>query len=329
MSEAEAADDDGDGYDYWREELANPGCNSRDTNRRIFGFWRMIRTRTKPDYPVAIWPEATGNRVRIGRKEPIMLDAPDGIQFQQWGWMSTKAVTDDEYRRALETGVWSDDKPSRQPDDIANQPAAEGQANYVPVSTAIAEYADDLIERLKEITVTDQETANRAAEIVAKLRKAFKEGDAAWTKERAPHEEIVAKIKEVWKPILDRIEKAGKDGSTAVRLFLAAEEERIKRATEASTVVEETSGGDTSPQASPPPPSGRTGRAPNPVRASTNYGRATTLRTVKRGKITDQAKFIRAVKGDKDFTDLLQRKADALARAGTTKPGMEIETTRE
>lgn len=60
-------------------------------------------------------------------------------------------------------------------------------------------------------------------------------------------------------------------------------------------------------------------------RVSTAYGRAVSKATVRKGKITDQAKFIKAIKDGDDFQEFLQDKANKLARAKTKVAGMEIE----
>ena len=63
-----------DHYAYWREEMAKPGVNHRDTDRRdLCGFYRMRGAVTKPDFPVAIWMNEndTGLLLKIGRRPPL------------------------------------------------------------------------------------------------------------------------------------------------------------------------------------------------------------------------------------------------------------------
>lgn len=105
-------------YAYWREELANPGCNDRDTARDdLSGFWRIKGADTKPDWPMAIWP----------RNEDRYLNVQIGRNLfhtgtEQWestvgaGWTKAIAVPEEDYRSALETGRWPDGKHARQMD---------------------------------------------------------------------------------------------------------------------------------------------------------------------------------------------------------------------
>lgn len=60
-------------------------------------------------------------------------------------------------------------------------------------------------------------------------------------------------------------------------------------------------------------------------RVSTAYGRAVSKAVQRKGKIVDQAKFIKAIKDGEDFQEFLQDKANKLARAKTKVAGMEIE----
>jgi len=59
-------------------------------------------------------------------------------------------------------------------------------------------------------------------------------------------------------------------------------------------------------------------------RVSTAYGRAVSKATVRKGRITDEAAFIRAIKGQDDFKEFLQDKANKLARAKAPVKGMEV-----
>ena len=62
------------------------------------------------------------------------------------------------------------------------------------------------------------------------------------------------------------------------------------------------------------------------VRVGTATGRGVTVAKRKVGVITDPVAFFAAVKEDADIKEALQKKANALARAGTALAGMEIST---
>lgn len=167
-------------YLYWQEELATPGCNDRDTNRMdICGMWRIKGADTKPDWPMAIWPreEDDGLNVQIGRNR-FHTGTVQWDEFVGSGWMKTIAVSDDDYRQAVETGFWPDGKHARQMDQserLGLSGKAGGMGHNLP---------DDPFERAKmelEIlrdesrdflsgTIDSAEKADRCALIAKKAK---------------------------------------------------------------------------------------------------------------------------------------------------------------
>ena len=315
------------GYDYWRAELAAPKSQSRDTSLPIWGFWRIENARTKPDTPFAAWGDESGTVYKIGRKDSILSTTEDAQRFFTFSFPHAIAVEESEYKNALVTGYWSDGKPSRQIEAVANERATEGQSNYAPVHEVIGERIELLMEKADAcIPVDTKEKAEALAEIGQRLAAVVKEGEGFREKELAPLNEKVATINTQWASVQ---QAAGRLPGLrhSLRAWLKSEEDRLAKE---ARLAEEAR------KSSPAEGSGATetegGVAPTPppkVKVAPAYGRATVLRKVVRGVIIDRAKFLRSVKDDDDVTELLQRKANALARAGTKKPGMTIEESRE
>ncbi len=294
-----------DTYAYWRAELKSPGSQSRDTDQPIHGFWRIVGARTKPDFPFAVWGDESGSLYKIGRRDAVPEDSSDGHHLRAWSWPKAVAVEEPEYKAALLDGVWSDGKPSRQPGAIVDEPATEGQSNYAPANEVLKERVESLLGKIEELGAIDtQQKADTASELGMKLKAAILEAEKEEEIAAAPHRTKLSEVHAAWK-FAHTADTTLTQLRVSVRQWLRDEEAR--RAKEAA-----------SDNAIPPPK----------VSAAPVYGRATTLRTAKKGEITDIDKFIKAVKKDPDIIEALQRKANALARAGTTLPGMKIIETR-
>jgi len=306
-----------DGYEYWREELKGVK-HSRDTLDKIWGFWRIVGARTKPDFPFAAWSDGgEGTLLKLSRKDPIPLDGDEGYRMFQFQWPHAIAVTRDEYNLAIDTGYWSDGKPSRKEENVADEKPLEWQSNFAPANEVIAERINLLIEKIDALLpINSKEAADKASELGVKLKAAVTEGDGLFKTDLAPAEEAVNAVKTKWAAV-----KTGDTKVTslraAIRAWLKLEEQRVaKEAAEAAAKAAET--GQPAPAAEPAK-----------VEVTPAYGRKTTLRTVKRGRITDATAFVAALENDGDLKDLLQRKANAFARSGITMPGVEIYEDRE
>lgn len=321
-------------YDYWREELANPNCNERHNNERpIWGFWRLLGARTKWDTPFAAYGDESGTLFKFGRKDAELSTTERNASFMDIGFMSAVAVTEEEYTKAVLTGEWADGKPSRQrdPNAVANEKPVPGQSNYAPVPEVISERINEILDSIKELgTIDTQQKADKASELGVALKAVFEEGNAAYAKDKEPHNTALLNLAVSWRS-LSKAETELKETRNKIRVFLRSEEERQNREAREAAAAAATlpPSDDTSPPegssvvSEPAPPT------PIKVRAQSAYGRAVTLRIVRRGVIEDENKFLKVVRGDKDFKELLQRKADAFARAQSAKPGMKIVETRE
>lgn len=222
-----------DAYAYWREELDNPGCNPRDTNRRdLCGFYRIHKAKTKPDYPVAIWSDDDRLHVQLGRNQPPMLEPREGDdqdaeawnRFFSTNWYHAKAIPEEQYRETMADGWWpfvdgysktawarEDGQVFRVFGDMPTTPASEG-GNMPPEE---ADSFDELrrqierdankIEAIGAIQTIEQARAYRALQDI--LNALHKKADAARVKEKRPHDEAAAAVQAKWKPVVDAAKK--------------------------------------------------------------------------------------------------------------------------
>lgn len=311
-------------YEFWRAELASPKSQDRLSvaAEDVWGFWRIEGARTKPDYPFAAWEENGVTVFKFGRKAPIPAGSEDGQNALAFSFPHAIAVTEEVYKAALLDGTWSDGKPSRQPGGVADEHATEGQSNYAPVHEVLKERVDSLLEKIAALKPIDsQAKADKLAEYGQGLKAVLTEAAGAKAKESKPYDDalVVIDTNYAFANVGDGVLKQSR---LDLREFLKAEDARLAKIAEEARKSSEAAGSadDAKPVEVAPPPK---------AKASSAFGRATVLRTVRKGVITDRAKFLRAVKDDDDVTELLQRKANALARAGTKKPGMEVVEERQ
>lgn len=299
-------------YDYWRRELKTPGSQPRDTAEPIWGRWRIVGARTGHDTPFAVWGDESGSLFKIGRKDAIPSTSPEAMQFMAMSFPHAVAVTEEDYKAALVDGIWPDGKPSRKPEAIVDERPKEGQSNYAPANEVIAERIEQLLEKIKEIQpINSQERADKANELGQKLKAAVAEGTAAREAARLPAVEALAEVDKKWVAV-----GAGDETLVllrkSVREWLKAEEARIAAEARAAAAAAEKAG---LPPPLPDPPK---------VAAKSTYGRTTTLRTVKRGQITNIDKFFYQVKDQTDVIEFMQKKANAFARNSVEVEGMKI-----
>ncbi|UVC14745.1 hypothetical protein [Mesorhizobium onobrychidis] len=247
-----------DFYAYWREELVNPGCNARDTDRRdLAGFYRMNAAKTKPDYPVAMWMNADDTLLllKIGRQKPIEQKTDKFWDFEGSGWFHCVAVEHAEYLKAFETGEWSDGKPARKvekvveppkepepapaPQEVANAPSvrvpgvpvAAGDNGGPPLGHDIAEQVkaeNALLRTLTAKPVTDKDTAEKVGECVNRLRALKSRGEKEHEVAKKPWLEGGRIVDAAFNPSIKAAADGIKLGADKVTNFLKAEQARLE-----------------------------------------------------------------------------------------------------
>lgn len=364
-------------YALWRAELKTPTPEDRRVDRitdapLMSGFWRMEGARTKPDWPVAIWTEdgKTSTVFQIGLK--IMrtdTHADEWHDFVVGGWLKCIAVEQAAWSSALETKRWPDGKPAREitneekADIIPSTPASEGgnapvDENGEPIDQDWEQIKANLerdAKALKELgPINSLDVANKAAEIIERMRANGTEGETRRKAEKKPHDEAAAKVQAKWVPVLapaselvkavvsaidkwkraeeQRLAREAAEEARKERERVAAEEaERLKReaaerAAQAQAMgmddVQVPSDEEIAAEAAAVAAEQVVDAPAQTVRVGTAHGRAVSKATVWGGEITDVMAFFAAIVDHVDTQQFLQKKADALGRAKATVPGM-------
>jgi hypothetical protein len=104
-------------YDFWRGELANPTPPERRLDRPtdpavLSGFYRLNAARTKIDWPVAIWTSEAGDHFYSvgGKTRNCQLESESWERFLAASWLKCTAVSEEDFRKAIETKLWPDGK---------------------------------------------------------------------------------------------------------------------------------------------------------------------------------------------------------------------------
>lgn len=333
-------------FAYWQREIDQPGSQRRDNvEEPLNGWWRSRGAKTKWDWPAVVWTDDRGlTWGQVGHAAPFEFNTDGWYRWYDWSFVKSDAVTEEEYQRAMDKGFWDDGKISRRPledDPKATHTAYVGDdpsSNAAPPRDELADMIEAIASQIAKIEVVeDQATADRMAGLLDRLRRLWKQSDEARAKEKEPHLTEGRMVDGRWKPILARAEVSGGLGKARLNKYLIAEENRLRAEARAQREAEEAAaraaaeaaGGSEPVEAPEQPDRGR--RQPEPVaRAHSEYGgKAASLTTRSYGVIENETKFINAIKGGSDFKDFIQKKADALARAGQQVNGMTIEKRRE
>lgn len=318
-------------YDFWQralagEEVGGPTLPVHDGVAHP-GFWRKRTSKAGPFVPVAIWE---GDEALIA-----LVDGKIGDAAEVWSYVCRHPVTEESYRSRVETGKWSDEDgavaasltlPPASQAIGANNPPDEAEiikAQIEAASANIADYAE----------IKDDETAAKAQGVRSRLLELSGEADKKRETEKKPHLEAGKAVDERWQPIV----KLGKSLADTIRGALSAyetrkakklaeevaarEEARIKQEREAVKLAAK---GKPAPPPLPPEP------IPEPVQTKVvpSYGRAASIKVVKRATVIDQDKAYAAMRTHKELIELIAKLAQRAADAGIPIAGVEITEER-
>ncbi len=291
-----------DQWQWWRAALKSVEAGHPVppmTEEPQSGFYRMRRGDRLE--PVAIWRTESGVVRCFGGQDREVLDP-----FATWRHAAKHPVA--------ETAATAACAGQRGPDEVP--PIGDNSAGAVELTTAekIEHLADHATKWLARTPIAGKLTVDQAAEMRLRLNALVKEGDAERTAEKEPHRKAAEAVDAKWRGPLDAGKKAADALRGAISAWMAAEEAKRRAeaeaaATDAPTPVE-------FPLAPPPPPK---------VQAGGYSGRKTGLRSVWRAEITDYRKALDHYAEHPDIAAVLQKLADAAARAGrgtTSVPGI-------
>lgn len=290
-----------DDYDYWRDQIAgtNKVEQSKDEDGCWLpecGFWRYEASGDA--IPVAVWRDESGLVGKVGDKNPSRAD----FMWCERVFSRCRAVTEEAYRAALNTGVWPDNATA------GHNKAPEGLAEIEAAIDALVVEADRLV---KKGPAKTQEEADEASNLSSRLRALYDRVDKMRLDEKRP---ILAEAKRVddrMTPVRDRAgTRAGQIDTHVLKPFLS-EQRRLVR--EAAAKVKAETGVDVLPRAR------GGGEAAISVNAGTK-GAKKFLATVWNAEIEDYDKALNAVKDSPVVKTAVQSVCDAAARSKNKVP---------
>jgi len=313
-------------YTYWQNALRGEFGPVHDEPCHP-GFWRKRISRGGAFVPVAVWLDG-GNLVALVDGRQV---EPDG---SLWSYICRYPVTEEAYRRRVETGRWPDEDAavteSLEPPSIGHNGAptnpAEIMAGQIEAAlNGVSEYTD----------IRSDEVAAQAQSLRSRLLELSGKADKEREKLKKPILEAGRAIDALWNPLV----KSAKEGADAIRKALGAHETRKdqeRRAAEAARLKAEQeaaaarakaeAAGKPAPKPTAPPPP-----APEPVQTTLrgSYGRAASIRVVKVATVTDAAAFYAHIAAMPETVEYLAATAKRLVKAGFTPPGVTITEERE
>lgn len=303
-----------DEFQNWRDALAGKDV-ALNADTPHSGYYKMRASKDGPWQPVAIWTKDGKQIARVADKvrEPVDI----------WTYVAKNPVTKEAAKHAFEHGTW--------PGDIGHN------SGDLTLADEIKETIGQALEWLKSSGVKDKTTMDMAANYRAKLIELSKKADAERDSKVRPHLEAQRDINAEYKPLVDSAKTAAETVRAALTKYMAAEEEKARKAAEEKARAEnekrmaefkrqqEEARGSVSVD----PEIDAMGDmpvmvAPEPVKiqAGGQRGKKASLREITRFRLDDYAKALAAVKDHPDVIAAVEKVAFAQARAGATVPGV-------
>lgn len=295
-----------DGYEFWRSVLAGePG--PIDANEPQFGFY-LRRFKSRPPNVIAIFPADGANwAVEVDRQgkqralpwvhDPSQPNVPSAVEM--WPYIATRAISEDAWRYYQQHGRL----PEEVEDAVAppQQDMRAGVGHNLPPDVALIERLVTAAEACQtELMkgVTDQLSADRAANHRDHLIKLRDEADAMRKEQKRPHMEAAKAVDDRWRDVITTAENAITFARNALTPFLAAQKAAAEKAAP---------GAETKPRAG-------TGK------------RRTGLTTVKSAEVVDYeaAALALLAMDNRDLKAEIERLATKIYAAGGELPGCKL-----
>lgn len=291
-------------YQYWMNALKGNFGAVHDGHPQP-GFYKRKADKNGNWNAVAIWMEGdTALAVEAGKS----VDANE-----IWTWVCEKPIAEEVYRQVERGEGWPDAIESLIGSN--NPPADEAEADEVENACKAA------LEAAKQ-PVTNQTEADRLGNHRDRLAKLYKAKESERVAEKEPHLEAGRQVDAKFKPILAKVEDAGKAVKAVLTKWLVAEQARINAENLAKAKADEKARQAAIAANKPLPEQAPVVEMERPKAGTT--GRASALRTFKSARIKDYAKALEAVANNQEIRDLVQTLADRAARADMALPGCEI-----
>jgi hypothetical protein len=290
-----------DQWAYWRAALAgNPPELTLGVAGSGFYRWQQ---RDGTLLPVAIWTDEDGAKVaKVGERVSY---ANGEFCERVFAWCARNPIPHAVYRAVAERGEpWPDAAPEKPASNLPEDPCEALRIDL--------EAEAELVERIVTDGIADDDAAGRAAALADRIAQTGKRADELRTEEKRPHDEAAKAVQAKWKPLVDQAATLTRRLKDAIAPFLV---EKRRKAQEAERAAREAN------------PAAPVAKVKTSIAGA--EGRPVALRTQRSAVIEDMAAVLMALISDPDICDLAQRKADKVARAGGTLPGIRIITEQK
>lgn len=307
-------------YDFWDRALAGEEVGGSTLpiheGEAHSGFWRRRSRKGGPFLPVAIWRE---NGVCC------LVDGKPADASEQWSYCCRFPISEAHYRERIATGKWFDEDDAVT-ESLSPPPAGHNSGNELET---FRDQIDSALNGVAGYTnIKDDATAAKAQSLRSRLLELSGDVDKAREKLVRPHLDAQSAFNADYMPLI----KGAKAGADVIRQALKDHENRkdkearVQAAAEAQRLAQEAFK-HASLGSEPPMPEPAPVAAPAPLKGS--YGRAATVRMVKKGTITDLQAVFTYFREQPDVVEFFAKKVQKAVDAGFTPAGVEITEERD
>jgi hypothetical protein len=299
-------------WQHWKDNLAGKSVPLHESTPHA-GFYRSDKRgfRLKlyeddpgiyvpPFTPIAYWPNDDGKlNCRIGDND---VSTEQGHHL--WVSICNHPVAEESYRgKAERNEPWPDEHELV--DMGHNLPPKEN--SFEELRDSIEPLAQEAKRRLDGPPVSDQDEADRIANLADRLAELHKLADDVRKEEKRPHDEAAKQVQLKWTPILLLAETYKNLKYKLLTPWLKAQEQAQKAEAEAAAAA----GDPLAPQDTRRPRVG-------------TRGRAMVLKSLKRAEITNYDECLAFFKESPDVKATVQDLANRAVRAGISVPGAKL-----
>lgn len=316
-----------DAYAWWRNSLKGDFGPIHDSEPQC-GFYRKPKYKGGPFEPVAIWIADLTTGLMVALVGDRQVDAED-----VWTFCCRQPVTEEVYRKAVETGQWDDEPPAIERGIGDNLPDDPFEALAIEF-TAEKELAESFL----KTPVTTQEQANKAAVWAKKIAAIAKKATDLHKVEKQPHLDAGRAIDNKWRDLKEEPKALSDQLKAHLNAWLReqdrlekerqrklAEEAEAKRREAEELLAKQDIACDNS-QAEMLLSEAQEKEKEAAKTQNANAGRTgakVALRTFISAKIVDYDKALIALKDHPEMKDLVNRLADRAVKAGHILDGIE------
>jgi len=316
-----------DAYAYWSAKLAGEDPDPpADRTLMPSGFWRL-----RDSSPLATWRE-DGDPPRFyalrGFTGKTRAMSPAAIEQMAESGSFGHAVTEADYRQALEAGFWEKDEPPpiERPRPGSNMPTDPYQAIKAELESELENSAEILAR-----PISDQATADKAATWSRRVGQLLTRAEAERELEKRPHLEAGRAVDAKWTPIRDDARSLVDRLKFHVGLWLKRQkreaDEKRRQAEEEARFLREQAEAERSPVEAAELVAEATAieKSAEPERIIAGRPNMRVgLRTVRVAKIVDYEACLAALKDHKEIRELVERLANRAVRAGVPLAGVDV-----